>query len=54
MDFNHPLAGNNLYFAGEILNIREATEDEMNHGHAHYTGGCDGCSDCDGQDGQCC
>lgn len=35
MDFNHPLAGLNLHFAGEILEIRDATADELNHGHAH-------------------
>jgi FKBP-type peptidyl-prolyl cis-trans isomerase SlyD len=54
MDFNHPLAGNNLYFAGEITDIREATEEEKVHGHSHYTGGCDGCSDCGGSEDHCC
>ncbi|ANQ49394.1 peptidylprolyl isomerase [Flammeovirga sp. MY04] len=29
MDFNHPLAGKNLFFTGEILDIREATEEEL-------------------------
>lgn len=29
MDFNHPLAGDNLFFTGEVLEIREATEDEL-------------------------
>ena len=28
MDFNHPLAGTDLHFQGEILDIREATEEE--------------------------
>lgn len=39
MDFNHPLADVNLYFTGEILEVREATEEELNHGHVHGDGG---------------
>ncbi len=39
MDFNHPLAGRNLFFAGEILNVREATAEELDHGHVHGPGG---------------
>lgn len=35
MDFNHPLAGINLHFNGEILDVRAATEDEISHGHSH-------------------
>ena len=35
MDFNHPLAGQDLHFKGEVLEIREATEEELAHGHAH-------------------
>lgn len=35
MDFNHPLAGTDLHFEGQILEIREATEDELAHGHVH-------------------
>jgi len=54
MDFNHPLAGNSLFFTGQILDVREATEEEKNHGHVHQTGGCEGCSDCGGHDGSCC
>ena len=38
MDFNHPLAGVNLYFSGEILEVREATDSEVDHGHAHDPG----------------
>lgn len=29
MDFNHPLAGEKLFFKGNILDVREATEDEL-------------------------
>lgn len=35
MDFNHPLAGSNLTFDVTILNVREATQDEISHGHTH-------------------
>jgi FKBP-type peptidyl-prolyl cis-trans isomerase SlyD len=55
MDFNHPLAGNSLFFTGQIIDIRESTEEEKIHGHAHASGGCEGCSsDCSGQEGSCC
>lgn len=39
MDFNHPLAGVNLHFSGEILGIREASNEEITHGHVHGPGG---------------
>jgi len=39
MDFNHPLAGESLFFTGTILNVRKATEVELSHGHVHGTGG---------------
>ena len=29
MDFNHPLAGENLFFKGQIVEVREATEEEI-------------------------
>lgn len=35
MDFNHPLAGTDLHFQGTILEVREATADEIAHGHVH-------------------
>jgi FKBP-type peptidyl-prolyl cis-trans isomerase SlyD len=35
VDANHPLAGESLHFSVEITDIRDATDDEMNHGHAH-------------------
>ena len=41
MDFNHPMAGVNLHFAGNILEVREATEDEVKM----YQGDSD-CSTC--------
>lgn len=39
MDFNHPLAGQNLYFSGQIIEVREASEEELSHGHVHGDGG---------------
>lgn len=35
MDFNHPLAGTDLLFKGTILEVRQATADEIAHGHSH-------------------
>ena len=39
MDFNHPLAGKTLDFSGEILEVRDATPTELEHGHVHGPGG---------------
>ncbi|WP_316802862.1 peptidylprolyl isomerase [Pedobacter nototheniae] len=39
VDLNHPMAGKNLVFSGTILNVREATQDELAHGHAHGADG---------------
>jgi FKBP-type peptidyl-prolyl cis-trans isomerase SlyD len=35
VDLNHPMAGQELHFKGNILNVRPATEEELSHGHAH-------------------
>ena len=35
MDFNHPLAGRDLYFSGQILEVRKASGEEISHGHVH-------------------
>ncbi len=40
VDGNHPLAGLDLKFDVEILEVREATEEELEHGHVHVEGGC--------------
>ena len=39
MDFNHPMAGNVLHFKGNVIEVREATAEELSHGHAHGAGG---------------
>ena len=39
VDANHPLADQNLHFDVEILDVRDATSDELNHGHVHGPGG---------------
>ena len=35
VDLNHPMAGQDLHFVGKIISVREATSDELAHGHAH-------------------
>jgi len=39
VDANHPLAGVELNFDVEVIEIRNATEDELAHGHVHGPGG---------------
>jgi FKBP-type peptidyl-prolyl cis-trans isomerase SlyD len=36
LDFNEPLAGKKLDFRVTIIDLREATPEELEHGHAHY------------------
>lgn len=60
IDLNHPLAGEDLHFVGEIIDVRDVTEGELKAIHHHGCGGCkgqcdDGCSKCGNQScGQCC
>lgn len=39
VDLNHPMAGQDLHFIGKILSVREATSEELSHGHAHGADG---------------
>lgn len=39
VDGNHPLSGMDLTFDVEVIEVRAATEDEIEHGHAHGDGG---------------
>jgi FKBP-type peptidyl-prolyl cis-trans isomerase SlyD len=39
IDGNHPLAGKALSFEVEITDVRQATQEELSHGHVHGAGG---------------
>lgn len=39
IDGNHPLAGVTLNFDVTVLGVRDATEEELDHGHVHGEGG---------------
>jgi FKBP-type peptidyl-prolyl cis-trans isomerase SlyD len=39
VDANHPLAGQTLHFEVEITEVRDATAEELEHGHVHGPGG---------------
>ncbi len=39
LDFNHPMAGVNLFFTGHVEGVRDADPAELEHGHVHGAGG---------------
>ena len=39
IDLNHPMAGKDLHFDVEIVEVREASSEELEHGHVHGDGG---------------
>lgn len=39
VDGNHPLAGQRLHFQVKVINVRPASEEEIDHGHVHGEGG---------------
>ncbi|MBA4321180.1 MAG: peptidylprolyl isomerase [Odoribacter sp.] len=47
MDFNHPMAGVDLFFSGKIIDVREATEEEI----AGTNHACSSCGSSDNQKG---
>ena len=59
IDLNHPLAGENLHFVGEIIDLRDVTPAELDAlRHPHKCGGCHGscnnsCGDCGNGCGGC-
>jgi len=52
VDGNHPLAGIDLKFDVEILEVRDATEEELAHGHVHAEGS--SCSSAASEEKSCC
>lgn len=39
LNFNHPLAGDELHFSVKVVGLREPTEEELEHGHVHQGDG---------------
>ena len=39
LNFNHPLAGDELHFNVKVVGLREPTDEELEHGHVHQDGG---------------
>ena len=39
VDLNHPMAGKTLEFAVDVVDVREASAEELAHGHVHGEGG---------------
>lgn len=45
MDFNHPLSGETLHFSGNVIDVRDASPEEIAALFTQDGGGCSGCSD---------
>ena len=39
VDFNHPFSGKTLYYEVEVISVRDASKEEIDHGHVHGSGG---------------
>ena len=45
MDFNHPLAGDSLFFSGKVIDVRDATPEELSRSQSNCSpSSCQGCS----------
>lgn len=53
MDFNHPLAGEKLFFSGMVTDVRTATDEELNNKRLASQGGCEGCGGGCSNDEEC-
>lgn len=60
MDFNHPMAGEDLYFKGSVLEVRQATDEELAQAAGVNSGGCgsgcgcgSGADECGSDQGSC-
>ncbi len=53
MDFNHPMAGQDLFFSGAVLDVREATDEELAQLAQQQSGGCSTCGDGGCDSGSC-
>lgn len=51
MDFNHPLAGENLFFSGKVTEVRQATKEELSGVQADSS--CSSCSGCETETDGC-
>jgi len=54
VDANHPLAGEDLHFDVAVVDVREATAEELSHGHVHGDHSCGCGDDCDCEEDSGC